>query len=300
MGGGEQQRYRSGTSHKIDARPVHILFYTGGVPEHSKMAETRKREIQQAHPEARIFVREVNDLGKVSEMVDQVTGYGPTREFAIWSHAALDGPKGEEDVSGRKASYDPTEAGTWNGDRLHNQLYLDEWASIDFNWAPLSFAVFYGCRTAMGLNWDETGDHHYTPETGNNPEVPLIKSAFAYRFLEEHPDLFAAAGQPWYTVPSEDKKAKSWEPTGYSKGEAVYSVAWQGDDSYYAGDPNPWYLEINKIKAVLLEDGGFKMRLFYTVPEESTDGPAGRVVRTWPNVTTEDIQELKSKTPSPS
>ena len=270
MGDGEQQKYCTGASHQVGGQPVHILLYTTGLPEHPQMVKTRTREIEQNHPQARVFSKKVDDLGKITDVADQMTRYGPTREFSIWSHAALDGPTGEVDVSRPKEDRCFT---------LDDQLYLDEWGSIDFQWAPRSFAVFYGCRTAMG--YDKEGGE-LQPVFKNDPEMSYSKTAFAYQFLQRHPSLFASVGQPWYTMPSVYSMGKQWEPSGYSEGESVYSVAWRGAET----EGGSWYLGgiDDEVRRYVYRDKGKRMRLFYRWSEEEIE-----LARVWPNVTVDKI-----------
>lgn len=237
------------------------------------MAATRRREIEQAYSDHKVIVKCVDDLGKLKEVVGRATKHGPTREFAIWSHAALDGPTGEQEVSR------PGEVQCFT---LDDQLYLDEWAAIDFGWTERSFAVFYGCRTAMGYN---RKDGKLVAGLGNDPDEPFSSTAFAYKFMMKHSDLFAAAGQPWYTMPSVYQTGKSWEPSGYSEGEPVYSVAWRGDrnedGSYYLGGID------DEVRRFVFRDAGFPMRVFYR-------GLGGGIehTRRWPNLTVGQVDVI--------
>jgi len=292
MGEDDERTFCTGDSHRIGCNPIHILIYTSGLPEHPQMAETRKKEIEQNHPQAQVFVQKVDDLGKLSDVVDQMTMYGPTKEFSVWSHAAYDGPTGEVDVS-------RPEAKCFN---LDDQLYLDEWASIDFDWTECSFAVFYGCRTAMGHS-KKDGERYPVLERGNDPEVPFSKTAFAYKFLLRHPDLFAAAGQPWYTMPSVYRtgKSRSREPSD-SEEEPIFSVAWRGADMEQAA----WYQAIthprehgleavywggidDEVMRWVYRDEGFQLRVFYREPVSGEENVG--VARVWPNVIEREVEE---------
>ena len=81
----------------------------------------------------------ISDLGNLEGSVESETKrlspqYGKTREFGIWSHAGIDGPIGSE----------PTSRNALDG----NQMTMDGWSQIDFNWADgPTKAGFYGCNT---------------------------------------------------------------------------------------------------------------------------------------------------------
>ena len=106
-------------------------------------------------------IRSISDFGMLGEAVDDViTEYSPrfgkTKEFGLWSHSALDGP-----VGGRKSS---------KGSIGHNQMSLDEWGNINYNWKNdgNARAMFFGCRTAADVN--DAGDK----------VVPWVQSLSSY------------------------------------------------------------------------------------------------------------------------
>lgn len=66
--------------------------------------------------------------------------YGKTAEFNLWSHGALDGPKGGVNTTGEFAL-----------DKYH--LSPEGWGNINFNWKDEGAkAMFYGCRSACAVD----------------------------------------------------------------------------------------------------------------------------------------------------
>lgn len=201
------ESYNTGASHRVGGGDVHLLVYTSGLEEHRLLAQHRRREIEaSAFYKAgtdRIVVKCIDDLGKLKPAVEACAGYGKIAEFSMWSHGALDGPLGETST---------TRSGPLSAEQrdLGKQLTLDEWAAIDFNWnQAYSFAVFYGCRSAIG-----------------RPNQSYAETAFAYKFLQRHSGLFAAAGHPWFQYISKyPHKLKSPSIMGFDENDSIYGVA---------------------------------------------------------------------------
>jgi len=110
----------------------------------------------------------ISDLGGLEESVEENVKelspkYGKTKEFGIWSHAAIDGPLGSQPAS-KNALY--------NGS---NQLSIEGWKQIDFNWITDDQATcgFYGCNTG---NSEERGVSFATTISGlpNYKDVEVL------------------------------------------------------------------------------------------------------------------------------
>lgn len=286
-------KYCSGASHCLNAGKVHLLVYTSDVKEHPWQAATRSREIKRGGLPGghSVIVQRVDDLGRLKDVVQEAAARGEICEFAIWSHAAIDGPTGAEKVSRDSASCF----------HLQKQLGMEEWGSIDFNWSEDSYAAFYGCRTAI-----------VPPENGKaiiegEPQSGSYDRSFAYRFLKKHPSLSAAAGQPWYTYPSQGNTTKDYRLVlPYSEGEDIYSVAWRGSKNEDGGGFKKWVRTglgveqgdtddvdvywpgvVDEAQAIAWSDRAFTMRVFV----RSERGI--HVFRDWPNITINDIKSMR-------
>ena len=131
---------------------VYMLFYTKGNKKGDGMfkaaALTRKRDIENSSSFDKdndiVVLYEVSDLSSIQGSVVRIQKkygekYGKTKEFDLWSHGRLDGPTGStitsknrlDDGSGR------------------NQMTLEGWGSINFNWSDNASASFYGCQTGV-------------------------------------------------------------------------------------------------------------------------------------------------------
>ena len=132
--------------------------------------------------------------------------YGKTKEFAIWSHAAYDGPVGTVETS-KNSLFDIT------------QMSLKGWGSIDFNWAKDAKAYFYGCQTGV----DPSGE-----QKAFNTEISGLKNF-------KDVDVY---GQPAYTFPS--MYANSRRPSA-SQLDGVFGK--KGEPPYLVGGDRftrPW------------------------------------------------------------
>ncbi len=93
-------------------------------------------------------IQGISDLGQLGASIEKDIAelsptYGQTAEFGLWSHGALDGPRGSV-----ASSRGPIGA---------NQMSAEEWGNIDFNWKESGAnAMFFGCRTASGK--DDSGN----------------------------------------------------------------------------------------------------------------------------------------------
>jgi RHS repeat-associated protein len=161
-----------------DGEDVYILTYTSGAPDFKDAALTRAGEIMSSKnfdpTKDHVYIIEVNDFGKLDEKINKVTAdahknnYGKTVEFAVWSHAGLDGPIGEESASKNALYNEGDPYVTPNGEqstrsRTSSQLSQKGWDDIDFNFdSENSTAAFYGCnsktfaKTFLNLQEDVT------------------------------------------------------------------------------------------------------------------------------------------------
>lgn len=248
--GGNEEAYKTGASHRIGGGDVHLLAYTSSLDEHRLLAQNRRREIEQSAffdaDTDRIFVKCVDDLGQLKSTVAECAGYGKVAEFSIWSHGALDGPIGEEATTRRGPL-------TSKQKDLPKQLTLDEWGDIDFNWnEAYSFAAFYACRSAIGRH-----------------SHPYSETAFAYKFLERHPTLFAAAGQPWFQYISNYPHKLKSPSFGFEEGENIYAVSARG---MVNEDGSRDWSRVLEAADARFWDGipAIKMRVFYRGMKDGT------------------------------
>ena len=134
-----------------DGRSVYMLFYTTGNNRGDEMfraaAETRKYDIEQSNnfdPSNDIVILcPIQDLADIGQLIGNVVdtyseSFGETAEFSIWSHAGIDGPIGTV----------PTSTNAVDG----NQMSIEGWGNINFNWEKGATANFYGCRTGVNNN----------------------------------------------------------------------------------------------------------------------------------------------------
>ena len=129
-----------------DGERIYMLFYTTGNNRGDEMfksaAVTRKLDIENSKDfdsdKDIVIMASISDLGTlrgtVSDIVDTYSEqYGKTAEFSMWSHGRFDGPVGTS----------PTSSDAVDG----NQMSLEGWSKIDFNWDNQATANFYGCNT---------------------------------------------------------------------------------------------------------------------------------------------------------
>lgn len=160
-----------------DGRDVIILFYTSGNNRGDEMfraaALTRKHDIQNSKnfdpSKDIVVVMAVSDMSKIQDKVhsivtDYSSKYGQTREFSIWSHAALDGPIGTSPTSSNaKDDY---------------QMSMKGWGSIEFNWKDSGAkANFFGCNT--GVNYEKKEISNYYDNGSLVPEYSIKTTSFA-------------------------------------------------------------------------------------------------------------------------
>ena len=131
-----------------DGRSIYMLFYTSGNNRGDEMfrsaAETRKYEIEHSdyfdnNKDIVILgsIQDLSDIGQfVKNIIDSYSGsFGKTAEFSFWSHASLDGPTGTIPTSSNAID--------------KNQMSIEGWGNINFNWGKDATANFYGCRTGV-------------------------------------------------------------------------------------------------------------------------------------------------------
>ncbi|MEM9666417.1 MAG: hypothetical protein AAF970_15885 [Bacteroidota bacterium] len=278
----------SGASHTVAAGHLYLLAYTDDdVQEHAQLAATRKRQIK-AHTrfnarKDEIHVFKVRNLGTLKGDVERVVKAAQkkgltTAEFAMWSHAALDGPIAPEATTRPK----PIKG-------VANQLSIDEWMAIDFNWdRVVSFAAFYGCRSAL----ERTG-------------AKAAARSFALNFLKArwakgYP-LTATAGQPWFTTPSTSYKRRRSPGLTTPKKASLWSVAalsmMQEDGRReYSLDSLERAYDARTSKGA----EAIKMRLYYRkVVSSETRARATKLaygtLRHWPNISMDSMSSIALK-----
>lgn len=134
---------------------VYMLFYTKGNKKGDGMfkaaALTRKRDIENSSSFNKdkdiVVLCGVSDLSNIQGTVDQIREkygekYGKTKEFDLWSHGGLDGPTGSTMTSTNRL----------DDGSGKNQMSMDGWSSINFDWSENARASFYGCRTGVEDN----------------------------------------------------------------------------------------------------------------------------------------------------
>ena len=138
-----------------DGEDIYMLFYTTGNKKGDGMfkaaALTRKRDIENSdsfNKEKDIVIMcGVSDLSNIQGSVDRIQKkygerYGKTKEFDLWSHGGLDGPAGSSKTS--KNRLDDEDG--------RNQMSLEGWSLIKFDWSINACASFYGCQTGKEDN----------------------------------------------------------------------------------------------------------------------------------------------------
>ena len=90
-----------------------------------------------------VIMSPISDLGTLCDEVSKIVNtysdqYGKTAEFSMWSHSALDGPRGSTETSQYQI--------------YRNQMSLEGWGRINFNWDEKASANFFGCRSGSAEN----------------------------------------------------------------------------------------------------------------------------------------------------
>lgn len=133
-----------------DGRNIYMLFYTVGNKDEEAdrmfkaAAETRKQDIMKSKEfdssKDIVILSSISNLGSLGDIVNNIIDtysekYGKTAEFGFWSHSAFDGPAGT-----KTTSHDLTG---------NNQMSMEGWGKINFNWEENASAYFYGCRSGV-------------------------------------------------------------------------------------------------------------------------------------------------------
>ena len=133
-----------------DGRNIYMLFYTVGNKDEEAdrmfkaAAETRKQDIMKSKEfdssKDIVILSSIFNLGSLGDIVNNIIDtysekYGKTAEFGFWSHSAFDGPAGT-----KTTSHDLTG---------NNQMSIEGWGKINFNWEENASAYFYGCRSGV-------------------------------------------------------------------------------------------------------------------------------------------------------
>ena len=173
----------------VNGDSLYILTYVSGYDRGDDMfkaaAITRQNDIENSKgfdpKRDKVVLIEVTDLGKIESQVEKAVKensktYGPTVEFGIWSHSALEGPTGGVNTTGSDA-IEP------------NQMKPSGWGKIDFNWSKGSGnrALFYGCRSGMAK---EDGSMSFTRElsTLDNFKNVTLGGQSDYSFPSKYTD----------------------------------------------------------------------------------------------------------------
>lgn len=136
---------------EIEYVRVHFIFYVNEEKSFKVAAFTRKREIERLGGKRVVFCEEFDDLWKINDIIKTKTLLcfktqnieWKTVEVCIYSHSAVDGPRGSIEASQNALSLET------NDSNDAAQLTLQGWSSINFNFHPEnSILVFYGCRTS--------------------------------------------------------------------------------------------------------------------------------------------------------
>jgi RHS repeat-associated protein len=140
----------------VNGDSLYVLFYTSGNSRGDDMfkaaALTRQYDIEHSKGfnknTDKVVLIGVSDVSTIkTEMenaVKQYSGkYGKTAEIGVWSHAGTDGPVGTVPCATDQLSLIDV-----------NQMSLDGWSKINFNWSTNARAGFYGCNTG----YDPPGD----------------------------------------------------------------------------------------------------------------------------------------------
>ena len=135
----------------LDGERIYMLFYTTGNDRGDEMfksaAETRKIDIENSKGFNKdndiVIMSPISDLGTLCDEVSKIVNtysdqYGKTAEFSMWSHSALDGPRGSTETSQYQI--------------YRNQMSLEGWGRINFNWDEKASANFFGCRSGSAEN----------------------------------------------------------------------------------------------------------------------------------------------------
>lgn len=114
-------------------------------------AETRAKNIQNAawyvedlHKIYKLPIKAVHDIGtRVYEIMDAYSGKAKIREIGVFSYCGLDGP----------ISYHSTVTPPVEPKNANNQMHINGWAAINFNWIKEgAMCVFYGSQSAWYQN----------------------------------------------------------------------------------------------------------------------------------------------------
>lgn len=135
---------------EIEYVRVHFIFYVNKEKSFKTAAFTRKREIESLGGKRVVFCEEFDDLWKINDIIKTKTLlYFETQkikwktvEVCIYSHSAVDGPRGSIKASQNALSLET------NNSNDAAQLTLEGWGKIKFNFhKDISILAFYGCRT---------------------------------------------------------------------------------------------------------------------------------------------------------
>ncbi len=112
------------------------------------------------------IMKQVDDIGNIENEVESTVDkysekFGKTKEFGVWSHSGTDGPVGSVKTSGKHQL---------DG----KQMTMEGWSNIDFNWSENATAGFYGCRSGVDKNGEETSFTSRISALSNFKDVTVL------------------------------------------------------------------------------------------------------------------------------
>ena len=135
-----------------DGERVYLVYYQN-TENFNVIADTRRREIETSDDfdssKDHVYMASFDDVSEIINMTSDFIsnskecGYGKTVELSIYSHCGSDGPIGTVNTTQFSLGED---TGSHFDD---NQMTINGWSSIDFNFDNHSIAAFYGCQSAF-------------------------------------------------------------------------------------------------------------------------------------------------------
>ncbi|MCL1832877.1 MAG: hypothetical protein FWG49_00085 [Leptospirales bacterium] len=129
---------------------LYLAFYDSKEKMFEKTAQTRRQNIykSEGYDENihKVHCHSIQDISELHVIIpNYIKEYGCKevafcKEVSIFSHAALDGPRGHVVASRYPLIED---------NKKTKQMSLEGWGRIDFNWSNDSKFVMFGCRTAV-------------------------------------------------------------------------------------------------------------------------------------------------------
>ena len=169
-----------------EGKDIYMLFYTvenkrGGDEMFFSAANTREVDIENSvffdHNKDIVFMVPISDLSEIEEKVNTIVNlysekYGGTKEFSLWSHGGVDGPTGSIKTSQNALD--------------ENQMTIEGWGRINFNWTDNASANFYGCRT--GVTRDAKSSFSTEISSLDNYKNVIVSGQPSYAYPSIYPD----------------------------------------------------------------------------------------------------------------